>query len=136
MRRRLSLVSAAVVGVVAAAAASGCDAGATKVIGTDHPATMCALSPAAPPSGFDSTFYKKYVDANGIPVLSSDAVSDTALASACVIAVRMLSLRDDVRDAMISRQMSIAIIGRNEVTTNIPEYRNLYSMFPNQDWDR
>jgi len=32
--------------------------------------------------------------------------------------------------------MTVAVIGVNEVTTQIPEYRNLNAMFPNQNWDR
>jgi hypothetical protein len=48
----------------------------------------------------------------------------------------MVITRDDVRAAMINQRMSVAIIGINEVTTNIPEYRNLNTMFPNQNWDR
>ena len=48
----------------------------------------------------------------------------------------MLRARKDVRDAMISQHQSVAIIGVNEVTTDIPEYSNLYQIFPGQDWDR
>src|SRR5262249_46882653 len=79
--------------------------------------------------------YGKYLDARGVPVLSSSDVSDTAITAACTIAFHMLSTRDDVRDSMVRQNMSIAVIGINEVTTNIPEYRNLYQMFPGQDWD-
>jgi hypothetical protein len=119
----------------AIAVGAGCDAGETKLIGADYPAAMCDVPPRTPPSRFDS-FYGKYLDANGIPVLSSSDVSDVALTQACVIAARMLSARDDVRQAMMGQQEQVVVIGRNEVTTNIPEYRNLYSMFPGQDWDQ
>jgi hypothetical protein len=37
---------------------------------------------------------------------------------------------------MVRQHQSVAIIGVNEVTTDIPEYRNLYQIFPGQDWDR
>jgi hypothetical protein len=124
---RSALAAAAVL-----AAGVGCDAGTTKLIGAES----CAVTPSAPPAslGVDS-FYGKYLDARGVPVLSSAEVSDTALTTACTIAFHMLSARDDVRDAMIQGNMTIAVIGVNEVTTNIPEYRNLYQMFPGQDWD-
>jgi hypothetical protein len=131
MRPRALLIA----GAVAAAPAGGCDAGATKQIGLDNPATSCLAAPTTPPDGIDS-FYGKYLDGNGIPVLASSAVSDTALSVACVIVVRMLGLRDDVRARIMQQQMRVAVIGRNEVTTNIPEYANLYTMFPGQDWDR
>ena len=93
------------------------------------------MAPRAPPAG-TASFYKKYLDGNGIPVQSSAAVADAALEAACTIVVRMLSKRDDVRQAMIGQQMRVAMIGENEVTTDVPEYANLNQMFPQQDWDR
>jgi hypothetical protein len=124
--------------VAAANAATGCDAGKTKVIGADYPAALCAGTPVVPPASVGvSSFYRKYLDGNGIPVLSSAEVSDTALASACVIVVRMVSFREDVRLRMIELGMRVAILGTEEVTTGIPEYRDLYQMFPNSsDWDK
>ena len=44
-----------------------------------------------------------------------------ALQAACTIVVRMLSKRDDVRQVMIGQQMRVAVIGENEVTTEVPE---------------
>ena len=32
--------------------------------------------------------------------------------------------------------MRVAVIGRNEVTTDIPEYANLYQMFPRRTGTR
>ena len=96
---------------------------------------MCTAAPGAPPAGADS-FYEKYYDVHGIPVMSSAAVSDTALASACLIVAHMVSLRADVRQMVIRQQMRVAVIGENEVTTDVPEYRNLNQMFPQQDWDQ
>ena len=66
---------------VAAAGMAGCDAGKTKVIGSDNPAASCDEAPAAPPAGIDP-FYEKYLDARGLPVLSTADVSDTALRTA------------------------------------------------------
>lgn len=127
-------MATALLAFAAATSLGGCDAGKTKIIGADYPAPTCALV-AAPPAGVDA-FYQKYRDANGIPVLSSSAVADSAVVNACVVVVRMLSARDDVRQAMIARQMRVAVIARSEVTTDLPDYRNLYEMFPNEDdWD-
>ena len=44
-----------------------------------------------------SPFYKKYTDADGFPVLSSDKVSDAALLEAADVVHHMLDGRDDVR---------------------------------------
>ena len=120
--------------LVLVAVAAGCDAGKTKLLGSNDVAASCLVAPSAPPAG-TSSFYAKYLDGNGVPVLSSAAVSDTALRSACVIVAHMLSRRDDVRAEVGVLQMRVAVIGVDEVTTNIPEYANLYQMFPGQEWD-
>jgi hypothetical protein len=124
------LAALAAVGV---AAAAGCDAGKTKLIGHDDPVARCLRPPTAPPAGTPA-FYKKYLDGYGIPVMSSAAVSDTALASACQIAVNLVRFRVEVREEMIRERQRVAVLGVDEVTTNVPEYANLYSMFPG-DWD-
>ncbi len=131
----ITTAGAAAAAVAAVVAGAGCDAGSTKQLGGDYPAASCAATPTDAPANFDP-FFEKYLDGNGIPVLASAAVSDDAVRTACIIVVRMLSKRDDVRQAMIGQQMRVAIIGRNEVTTDIPEYRNLNAMFPQQDWNR
>src|SRR5688572_1934070 len=77
--------------LAAIATLGGCDAGTTKIIGADYPAPSCDVV-AAPPAGVDA-FYQRYRDANGIPVLSSAAVPDAAVHSACIVVVRMLSAR-------------------------------------------
>jgi len=117
-----------------AGVAAGCDAGKTKLIGADYP--TCQTTPVVPPASLGvSSFYRQYLDARGIPVLSSAAVAAPALQTACTIVGHMLSARDDVRQAMIGQNMTVVVIGRNEVTTDIPEYANLYTTNPPDDWD-
>jgi hypothetical protein len=132
---RFGTARAAVVLVALAGAAGACD-GQVKIIGADLPAASCDVTPAAPPAslGLDP-FYKKYLDGNGIPVLASAQVSDAAVVQACTITVRMLAKSSDLRQAMASARMHAAVIGRNEVTTDIPEYRDLNTAFPNTDWN-
>jgi hypothetical protein len=130
---RLPALFVVVLAVLVLAAAAGCDAGETKLLGADY----CVLTPTEPPAslGLDP-FYVKYLDADGIPVLSSPAVDDRAVTSACQIVLHMVRMREDVRQALIAQDQRVAIIGVDEVTTDIPEYRNLYQMYPGQDWDR
>jgi len=118
---------------LAVAAAAGCDAGKVKLIGAD----FCTMAPMPPPAalGYDA-FYEKYLDGDGIPVLASRDVDDVAVVDACKTVVHMVGFRNDIREAMMRQNMSVAIIGAGEVTTDIPEYRNLNSMFPQQDWNR
>jgi hypothetical protein len=120
--------------LLALAAGVGCDAGKTKLIGADYP--TCQTTPVAPPASLGvSSFYGKYLDAEGIPILSSSAVADPAIATACTIVSHMLSAREDVHQAMMTLHMTVVVIGRAEVTTDIPEYANLYQTNPPDDWD-
>src|SRR5262245_10872623 len=78
-------------------------------------------------------FYKKYVDAKGLPVLSSDKVSDAGLIEAAAIVNHMLAGRDDVRQAIIKNKVRLAVMAPTEQTTDIPEHSDLT---PKDYWDR
>ncbi|HTE17869.1 MAG TPA: hypothetical protein VK689_05750 [Armatimonadota bacterium] len=81
-------------------------------------------------------FYKKYLDAGGIPVVSSDKVADAALLTARDLARGMLSKRPKVRAALARSGVRIAVMAASEVTTDIPEHRDLNQAFPETDWDK
>jgi hypothetical protein len=71
-----------------------------------------------------SPFYKKYVDAMGIPVLASEKVPDAALVVARDIINSMLAMRPDLRKSMVERKWRTGVIGETEMTMDIPEYAN------------
>ncbi len=77
-------------------------------------------------------FYRRYVDATGIPVVSSDAVSRYALLEAAYIASRLLENRPDVVEALRQKKVRIVVMGAGEFTTDLPEYKTLK---PQQYWD-
>lgn len=77
-------------------------------------------------------FYKKYLSANGLPIVASGAVSDYALKETAYLANLMLAKRPDVRAAMIKNGSRVIIMGRSEFTTDIPEYAK---MKPKDYWD-
>lgn len=81
-------------------------------------------------------FYKKHLDAGGIPVIGSDKVQDAALVEAKSIIVRMTSKRPDIVKAMIEHKTRIAIMAKTEVTTDIPEHADLNTAFPSTDWNK
>jgi hypothetical protein len=70
-------------------------------------------------------FYTKYVDAMGIPVLSSDKVPDDALLVARDIVNTMLAARPDLRMSMVERKWRTGVIAEVEMTMDIPEYARL-----------
>ena len=80
-------------------------------------------------------FYAKYCDANGIPVLSSTNVPDLALLQAWNTIMNMLVTRPDLHEAIASNGVRFGVIGVDEVTTDMPEYADLYEAFPDTDWD-
>lgn len=70
-------------------------------------------------------FYKKYIDANGIPVVSSEKVSDEALMRSRRVIMQMLSKRDDIRKEMIRQNCKAMVIAEHEEVCDIPEYAHI-----------
>ena len=69
-------------------------------------------------------FYKKYIDVKGMPVVGSSEVADLALQRTYSIVTHLLAGRPDVLEAMIKNRMYLIIIGKDQVYTDMPEYRN------------
>ncbi|WP_223815806.1 hypothetical protein [Adhaeribacter rhizoryzae] len=70
--------------------------------------------------GFDA-FYKKYTDAFGIPIISSEKVPDAALLMARDIVNYMLVKRMDIRTALMERKARVLIMAETEMETDLPE---------------
>jgi alpha-glucosidase len=94
-----------------------------------------ALKVSAPPDAvFDKyrkddretarKFYTKYLDVKGVAVLASGAVADEALLRTHHIVSRMLAGRPDVIEAMAKNGTRLIVIGKDQVYTDMPEYRN------------
>jgi hypothetical protein len=107
-----ALVGASAAQVTAAPVAVPTDSYAARLIG-------------APPASLKlDGFYRRYVDAAGLPIVSSNVVPDAALLTARDIAVAMLAERPDIRRAMIARGFRVAIMGVTEGTVDLPEQRD------------
>jgi hypothetical protein len=89
-----------------------------------HSYLAAAVQPVPDSLGVDP-FYRKYVDAMGIPVLSSEKVPDDALLVARDIVNSMLGARPDLRKAMVERRWRTGVIAEVEMTMDIPEYSKL-----------
>lgn len=70
--------------------------------------------------GLDA-FYKKYADAYGIPIVSSEKVPNSALLMARDIINYMLNKRMDIRDELIRRKARVSIMAQTEMETDLPE---------------
>lgn len=104
----------------------------------------CALVPTpkstaqprvtAPPKSLGlEPFYEKHVNAGGLPIVSSETVSDAALLKARELINKMLANRPDIRQAMIEADVRLVVIGAKEQTTDIPEYSH---MKPKEFWNQ
>jgi hypothetical protein len=98
--------------------------------------TDCSVVPIAPPAslGLDP-FYTKYVDVEGVPLVSSEKVSDAAFEPACLIMVHLLQRLPEVPGELAEVSVRVGIMAVSELTTDMPEHSDLYEAFPGTDWD-
>jgi alpha-glucosidase len=68
-------------------------------------------------------FYAKYIDVAGMPVVAHADVADEALVRVHEIVTHMLAGRPDVTAALVKNRMYLIIIGKDQVYTDMPEYR-------------
>ena len=74
----------------------------------------------------DTRFYKKHVDCNGIHILSSDQVPDSAVEQAYKTVYCMTSmLPDEVRKSMAKVDTRVVVMGQKEVTIQVPEHSGM-----------
>lgn len=84
------------------------------------------------PAGYDP-FYKKFMDCGGIPVVSSEKVSDRAFYRLKLLLDKVLAGRPDVRQALVDEGFRYIIISQHEEVTDIPEYSD---MVPKEYWNQ
>ncbi len=78
-------------------------------------------------------FYAKVVDVAGFKVASSSAVRDAAVLEAAYTLARMTRNRPDLVATLVAEGVHMAVIGEDEVLTDIPGYAGLGSGW---DWTR
>jgi hypothetical protein len=92
-------------------------------------ASIDSLPPPPRSLGLDS-FYQKYLNASGIPIISSAKVPDKALYNAKKVVDEMVLFRQDVLVKLIDHKISVGIMSTSEVITDMPEFHDLYIAFP------
>jgi hypothetical protein len=79
-----------------------------------------------PPEGMElNPFYKKYLDCDGIAVISSERVDDRAFYQVKKLLDKMLENRPDVRKALVEDGVRYVIIAAEEQVTDIPDYAGM-----------
>ena len=99
-----------------------------------EPATPTASPALGPPPALLGLepFYQKYLDAGGIPVVSSSDVSDETLVRVAATLDEMLVQRPEMREAIVASGARIAVLAADEPATSLPEYR--YRAREDPDW--
>jgi hypothetical protein len=69
-------------------------------------------------------FYKKYIDVQGLPAVAAAEVADEALQRTHFLVTHLLAGRPDVLEAMVKNGTRLIVIGKDQVHTDMPEYRN------------
>lgn len=90
------------------------------------------------------SFYTQSASADGFPIVASPKVNPYALKEASFLIKQMLANRPDVREALVKSGARMCIMGREEYTTDLPEFAHLGTepqpQFPGIDakdyWDR
>ena len=127
--RAVVLVLAAAMLPAPASGEAGAAASAPAATGPDANDTI-----TAPPARLKlDPFYKKCLDANGLPVVSSAKVPDRALRAAAAIVRGMLARRPDILKALVAGKVRLAVMAVSETTTDIPEHSDLK---PKDHWDK
>ena len=84
-----------------------------------------------------NAFYEKYISASGIPIIGAAEVDSRAFIAAYRTINGMLKkvMTDipSVHESLITNRAKFGIIGKNQVTTDLPEYAYLG---PDYDWTR
>ncbi len=121
LRTTYTLLPIAVIAGSAFLLAQQSPSGRPKPLLTDY----FAANISTPPLSIRADpFYKKYADATGIPVISSEKVPDLALIVARDIVNHMLAKRSDIREAMVAQFFKVEVMAESEGTMDLPEHRD------------
>ncbi len=81
----------------------------------------------------DTSFYRKHLVVEDLPIVSSAKVSDYAHKEAEFLIRKMLGHRPEVIRAIASKNVRLAIMAPDELTTQVPEHSDLT---PKNYWDK
>ncbi|KAK7090224.1 uncharacterized protein [Littorina saxatilis] len=79
------------------------------------------------PNGVDTTFYQKYTEAYGIPILGTSNITDDALKRACYTVRFLFAGHSGIRTMFYKLGGRFAIMSATEVTLDFPEFSTMAS---------
>ncbi len=94
----------------------------------------CNVAPVPPEAGLDP-FYTQGCSIDGFWVVANDVVEPLAIVKAADTVAHIFATDDRLAPTLAATGIRLGIIGRSQRTTEMPEYRDLYEVFPETDWD-
>lgn len=115
---------------------TGDDQSTTEDTGTDGSTTPdgCDIGPVPASAGLDP-FYTLGCQIDGFWVVANDVVAPEAVARAAETVGRIFATDERLAPTIAANGIRLGVIGRNQRTTEMPEYRDLNEAFPETDWD-
>ena len=81
-------------------------------------------------------FYRSTCDQTGIAIVAGEDVEAAALEAAADRVSALLANRPELAEAIASSVDHVAIIGRDQRITNLPDFEELYTIHPGTNWNR
>ncbi len=78
--------------------------------------------------------FDKYLDADGIAVISTENVADEALFRAAAILDEMLVNRPDIRETLVRQRVHFVVVGQSEETYDLTPYRQYRDRVELEPW--
>ncbi len=106
----------------------------TEASATSASDGVCQPGPVPDSAGLDP-FYATGCDLDGFWVVAAAAVDPAALVIAAELVSTLFADDEMLAATLRATDIRLGIIGREQRTTEMPEYRDLYEAFPGTDWD-
>lgn len=94
----------------------------------------CVVAAVPADAGLDP-FYEQGCQVEGMWVVANGVVDPEAVRLAAGQAAAVFEARPDVAAAIGETEIRLGVIGAEQRLTEMPEYRDLYEVFPGTDWD-
>ncbi|MCZ7534046.1 MAG: hypothetical protein M5U23_11710 [Acidimicrobiia bacterium] len=95
------------------------------------PTNECVVGPRTSVEG-----YSQGCDVAGFEILAADVVDGQAV---WLISDRMFNVllaRPDLNEALVLAGINARVIGKDQALPDLPEFEELYELYPGTDWDR
>lgn len=97
-------------------------------------AAGCDIGPVPASAGLDP-FYTQGCRIDGFWVVANDVVDPEAIIRAAETVAPIFAADERLAPTLAAIGLRLGIIGRNQRTTEMPEYQDLNEAFPETDWD-